>query len=383
MIKKNLVILFVIVYFFKNAQAQEQTSIGKSAKATLMGNAYTAIAEDEYSLFYNPAILGRNKSVSFAPINPQFAVTNALESLDKFKNFPKSNAVAIANRILEIPLTLEASVMPNLKMGNFGFNLIANSKTNIVLKNAIHPTLDINYRYDRGVIFGYAYTIGSGAMSTRPQKSQKASTTSGKRFSIGGALKRIEREGIKGQYDLFGTTLLNTVNSGATSIDDIKRALGYSIGVAWGGDLGIDYVQSSGRSTFSAGFSMLDIGDLHFNKTEGNGHVPIQEMSTNLGIGYKQDLGIIDYTLSADFKPLLSGIDWERKMHFGVELSLPLFTFYGGWNEGYLSYGTSFYFWPFKVTAGFYGVEIGAKYKEREAKRAVIYLSLFDFSFDI
>jgi hypothetical protein len=380
---KNVVLNILLLIVAFQVKAQEQTSIGKSPKATLMGNAYTAIAEDEYSLFYNPALLGRNKSVSFNPINPQFSVTNALESLDKFKDFPKSDPVAIANRILDVPLTLEASIMPGLKMGNFGFNLLASNKTNIVLKNAIHPALDINYRYDRGFIFGYAYTMGSGAMSSRPKKSKKTSTTNGKRISIGAAVKRIEREGIQDQYDLFGTTLLNTVNSGATSIDEIKRALGYTIGVAWGGDLGIDYVQSSGRSTFSAGFSMLDIGDLQFRKTEGTGNVPMQEMTTNLGFGYKQDLGIIDYTLSADFKPLLSGVDWERKMHFGVELSLPLFTFYGGWNEGYLSYGTSFYFWPFKVTAGFYGVEIGAKYKEREAKRAVIYLSLFDFSFDI
>jgi len=35
-----------------------------------------------------------------------------------------------------------------------------------------------------------------------------------------------------------------------------------------------------------------------------------------------------------------------------------------------------------KVTAGFYDLELGSTYKQTKSRRFIIYLSLFDFSFD-
>ena len=106
-------------------------------------------------------------------------------------------------------------------------------------------------------------------------------------------------------------------------------------------------------------------------------------MMINSGVAYKQDLGIIDYTLSADLHPMNSSIDFSRKFHFGSELSLPLLTINAGWSEGYLSYGASVKLWPIKITTGFYGVEVGSKFREQVAKRFILYLSLFDFSIDL
>jgi hypothetical protein len=268
-------------------------------------------------------------------------------------------------------------------MAQFGFNLFASSKTNIVLRNAIHPILDVDYRYDRGFIAGYAFNIGSGAFSSRIKKSAKSKITTGNRFSVGLAVKHMNRQGLSDQFDLFGTTLLNKINSGATDIQDLKEALGYSRGDAWGVDIGTEYAYSSGRSLFTAGLSILDVGDTQFNVTEGTGDVPKQEMTVNSGIAFKQDFFLFDYTLALDIKPITSSIDTARKFHVGTELSLPLVTLNAGWSEGYLSYGGSVKLWPVKVTAGFYGIEVGNKFKEQEAKRFVVYVSLFDFSFDM
>lgn len=373
-------ITFIIAF---NLGAQEVSHIGRSPRALLMGNAYTAIADDEYSLFYNPASLGRNKGVSFTPLNPSFVGTNALDDMDRFKDFPKDDPVEISNRLLNYPVTIQASIFPGFKVGQFGLSLFATSKTNVVLRNAIHPTLDVDYRYDRGFIAGYAYNIGSGAYSSKIKKSAKQKITSGKRISFGAAIKHMTRQGIDDQYDLFGTTLLNIINSGDTDIDDIKKALGYSTGKAWGVDVGAEYAISSGRSLLTAGFSILDIGDTQFNRTEGTGKVPKQEMTINTGVGFKQDYGFFDYTLSMDIAPLNGPTTLGRKFHFGSEFAIPLLSFHGGWSEGYLSYGATAKFWPVKVTAGFYGVEVGSKFKEQEAKRFVFYVSLFDFSIDL
>ena len=364
-------------------QAQEVSYLGRSPRALLMGDAYTAIADDEYTLFYNPAALGRNKGVSFTPLAPSLGGTNALDDMDRFDNFPQKDPAAIAQRILNYPVTIQASIFPGLKLGTFGFNLFATSKTNIVLRNAIHPALDVDYKYDRGFVAGYAYNIGSGAFSQKIKKSNKEKLTSGRRISFGVAVKHMNRQGISDQYDLFGTKLLNKINSGATDIEDLKEALGYSKGKAWGVDIGSEYAISSGRSLLTAGFSILDIGDTQFTKTEGIGDVPLQEMRINTGVAYKQDFGFFDYTLSMDMHPLNATIPFGRKFHMGAELSLPLLTFHGGWSGGYLSYGATVKFWPLKVTGGFYGTEVGYKFKEQEAKRFIVYVSLFDFSIDL
>ncbi len=348
-----------------------------------MGDAYTAVADDEYTLFYNPAALGRNKSVTFTPLNPSIGGTNLLKDPDKFKAFPKSDPSAIADRILNYPISLQASAFPGLKMAGFGISLFASSKTNMVLRNAIHPILDVDYRYDRGFVAGYAHSFGSGASATRIKKTSKQKITSGKRLSFGIGVKHINREGMDDQYDLFGTTLLNKINSGSTDMSDLKEALGYSKGKAWGVDLGTEFAYSRGRGLFTAGLSILDVGGTRFTKTQGIGEVPDQLMTVNSGIAYKEDFGFFDYTLSADLRPLNTADDFSRKFHFGSEFSFPLITLNAGWSEGYVSYGGTLKLWPVKLTAGFYGIEVGSKFREQEAKRFIVYISLFDFSFDI
>lgn len=380
--KKNFLILFILI-FTRDIIAQEVGYIGRSPKALLMGDAFTGIADDEYTLLYNPAALGKNKGVSLTSIDPSFGGVNVLGDLDRFKNFPKADAAGIAERILNYPVSLQASVFPGIKMMSFGFNLFASTKTNLILRNAINPVLNVDYRYDKGFITGFAWNLGSGAFSSRIKKSAKTQVTAGNRLSLGVAFKFINREGLSDQFDLFGTTLLNKINSGATDLASLKQALGYSKGKGYGADIGAEYAISSGNSLFTSGISILDVGNTRFRKTQGTGDVPYQEMSINTGAAFKQDFGIFDYTLSADFRPINQTIDFSRKFHFGTEIGLPLVTAYAGWSEGYVSYGASVKFWPVKLTAGFYGVEIGSKYREQEAKRFVVYLSLFDFSFDI
>lgn len=382
-------ILFRATLFFSifstSVFAQEVNYLARSPRALLMGDAYTAIADDEFTLFYNPAALGRNKGVSFTLIDPTIGITDALSEQDRFKNFPSGAgaAPAITERIMDFPVYLQAGVFPTLKMGQFGFTLFANSKSSFMLRNATNPELDVNYRYDRGFIFGFAHNIGTGAYSSRIKKSSKTTVTAGTRLSFGFAVKHMNRQGLADQFDLFGTTVLNKINSGATDINSLKDAFGYSKGSGWGYDLGAEYTISSGRKSLTSALSILDIGDTRFNKTEGTGHVPKQDMMINSGIAYKHDLGLIDYTLTADIHPMNTGIDFGRKFHFGSELSLPLVTLNAGWSEGYLSYGGSVKLWPVKITTGFYGVEVGSKYREQVARRFILYVSLFDFSIDL
>lgn len=360
-----------------NLFAQEVIHIGRSPKALILGDAYTARADDEYTLFYNPAALGRNSGVQITPLNPSVGVTNALDEVDRFKDFPSSDPALIADRLLGFPVYVQAGVFPGLKMASFGFNLFAQSRTSFLLQNATHPAIDLDYRVDRGFVAGFAYNIGSGGIFSGKKRA------TGNRTSIGISLKHSQREGVKGLFDLFGTDLLSKITDNSSSIDDIRNSIGWSKGKGWGVDLGVEQSFASTFSEFTWAASVLDVGGTNFRKVSGTGSVPEQDMYVNAGVNWKQSLGPFAYSLSVDAAALNIYMPFSRKLHAGLEIEVPFVSFLGGYSEGYVSYGAEVTFWPFKLLAGFYSAESGVELKEFESKRAVFQLNLFDIDIDL
>ncbi len=357
----------------------ERHYLMRSPQALLMGDAFTARADDEYTLFYNPAGLGRTKGVSLTPLNPDLGLTNALTELDRFQNFP-TTAAGISDRLMGFPVYLHAAGAPNVKMGGFGLSLFANSSTSLILRNSVHPVLDMNYYYDRGFVMGYAYSWGTAG---KKKKKKDAAPTSGVRTSVGASIKQFKRSALVREFNLFGTSMLNTLaDSSNNSVAKIKNALGYSEGTGWGADLGLEHSITNGNSELSFGLSAQDIGDIYFKRLQGTGVIPNQEMSLNAGVTWRQDFKIFDYSLSVDAHPLNHYLPLGRRLHVGAEFGIPLVRAYTGWSQGYLSYGLSFDIFIFKMMAGFYNVELGNEFKEEKGSRALLYISLFDFSFD-
>ena len=200
---------FSIFIFAFSLSAKEFSYLARSPEGLLMGDAYTAIADDEYTLFYNPAALGRNKGVNSTFINPTVGLPDVYNDLNKFQHFP-STAAGISNKIMEYPIYTQTGIFPTIKMAHFGMTLFADNKLSLVLHNAISPTVDLNYRYDRGFIAGAAYNYGTGAFSEKAKKRAKAKLNVGERYSFGFAVKHMNRQGVEDQFDLFGTTLLNS-----------------------------------------------------------------------------------------------------------------------------------------------------------------------------
>ena len=201
-----------------------------------MGDAYTAVADDSHTLFYNPAGLGRHSGVSLNLINPSLEVPDVLDKdiknlkfglKDTYENFPDAPE-DIAKEILGTPIYLRLGGTPTIKMERFAFTLLANSKTNIVLENQVFPNLSVDYRYDRGFMMGYAHPVWGNS--------------SGKNTTyIGASIKHVNRQGLKGDFDLFGPKLLKIIED-SDSYKDIRNNLGYSKGDGWGCDLGMEHV---------------------------------------------------------------------------------------------------------------------------------------------
>lgn len=348
----------------------------RSPYALLMGDAFTAKADDNYTLFYNPAALSKNGGVEFYLVNFKLGLTNVISDLDKFSSLSSDPSELTAD-LTGFPIYIAASGVPTLKFGPFGLTLFASFNSSMTLRNSVHPYLDVDHRYDRGFIMGYAHTLGQGGMFKRGKKTGGASTT------IGLSVKHMNREGVKKGYDIFGTSLLSKITSGAVSdYGSFKTALGYSKGDAWGWDIGVDQTFSTGNSSLNFSLVASDVMDTDFTITSGTNPLPSQKMIVSSGVSYQYKMALLDFSVNMDFKPVLADVPFARKLHFGFDFGIPMIRAMIGFNEGYLSYGARINLWPFVLTAGFYGVELGNEYRQLKGSRLIIYLSLLDFSFD-
>ncbi len=148
----------LIICMSSSLLAEEDRTLARSPRGLLMGDAYTSIANDEFTLFYNPAILARHKGFSFYPLNPSLTVTNVLGDTDRFTDLgddPNDFAAAA----FDFPVHIGVDYSPGFKMGRFGLTALVNYNTNFNLQNQVTPSLDVDHRFDRGFVMGYAHPL--------------------------------------------------------------------------------------------------------------------------------------------------------------------------------------------------------------------------------
>ncbi len=348
----------------------------RSPYALLKGDAYTAEAADYTLLFYNPAALSRGELFKVSALNLGIGASNPLKDLDRFDDFPDT-AEEITERFLGFPIYAHLGLMPFLKLGPFGFSYIAHSQASLVLQNATYPQLDLNYRYYRGFVFGYAYDWISGIEGSFQEKKKK-----GLHLSTAVSVKKLDIEVIDETFDIFSVDLYNRFNKNFSDPSEIRNILGSSRGSGWGFDAAMELGWLGEGTSLIGALSLLDIGDTKFVRASGTSTIPDQSAIAALGFHFKQDLGFFDYSINFDLHPLFSKLPFGRKTHFGFDFGLPFARGLLGLNGGHLSYGVEVNIYFFKLLAGLYDIEMGVHKGDQKSKRAVLYLSLLDFSID-
>ncbi len=346
----------------------------RSPHGLLMGDAWTAVSNDEFTLFYNPAALGRHqRDFSIAPLNPTITGTNVLDDLDRYEDLPDT-PVGMADLMMNEPLHAAVGVAPGFKLFNFGFSFIASESADMLMRNRIHPMLDVDYRSDRGFVTGVALPLGPGRLGRK--------VTSGHQTSLGLAAKYIKRRGVADTFSLTGADLDILLQDGEAG--EIAERLGVVEGDAWGFDAGFEHVIRSGPHQFVVGLAALDITTTEFEvePNDDDKTVAPNRDQVNLGMAWMVRTSMFKSTFSMDIRELNREQDFLQRFRAGIELGVPFLSVLGGWNAGYYSYGAALDLGLMKVSAGFYGVEAGGGYRRLESERFVIYLSLFDFSFD-
>ncbi len=339
-----------------------------------MGDAFTAVNDDAFTLFYNPASLGRHKSnFVLNPLNPQLSGSNLLSDMDRFKNFPKDPGGA-SNVLIDYPVHGSAGIAPGFKIFNVGVSFLASESFDVLLRNRAHPMLDLDLRSDKGVMVGVGIPLGSARLNKK--------SSSGSQTTFGLTAKYLERSGLRDTLALTGPTVLDSLNQ--DDLNKLLKSLGRVKGIGYGFDAGFEHVAKSGNTQLIIGLSALDITSTKFHEQKTAERLQVSDIKNqvNLGLAAGQDFGLFHYIFSVDIRGLNDQMDEGKRLRLGAQAAIPGLKLMAGMNSGYYSYGLTTDLAFMKVTAGFYDVEMGSKFKQTQSKRFLIYLSLFDFSFD-
>lgn len=361
---KTLFFTLLSVLFLSEAFALNDRYFARSPKGLLMGDAYTSIADDEYTLYYNPAILARNKGLSFWAINPSITASNPLDKEDRFGETGDTTS-EFTDNFFNFPLHVGVNGAPGFKLGGFGLTAVLNHQTNFTLQNQFTPMLDIDHHYDRGFIAGYAAPLT-------------------KDLALGVSVKYIQRESVFGTYNLVSPRVLDAI--AAEEFEDVLDAFGRTNGSGWGVDLGLDYVKVKKNQMFTAGFALIDAYTLlHTDSNEEDREVQTQPLKANFGASYTIKGKILGFKVSSDIRNLEdSEMSFKKRFKLGTELILsPALSALAGVNSGQYSYGIKLNLGILQTYAGFYGVDIGEEVGQQTSNRAVLYVSLFDFNYEI
>lgn len=369
-------ILFSIIIFLIQSQiyAFDYPYTMRSPEGLVMGDAYTAVNADEFTLFYNPASLGRHKKdFTFYPFNPQFNGTNIFNDVQRFKEF-QNGEIKASEVLMDYPIHASAGIAPGFKLFNVGVSFFASENYDLLLRNNSHPMLDMDIHSDKGILIGTGIPIGKSRVNRQSQ--------SGSQTSLGLSFKYIERKGFRETIALLSPEVAQALSS--DGIEDLLDSFDRVKGVGYGFDAGIEHVVRKGSSQFILGLSALDIGGIEFREESHPDRIQVSDIrdQLNLGIAVGQDFKFVHYILSADARGLNEETDFGKRIRLGAQIGIPGFNFMGGINSGYYSIGASVDLIFMKLTAGLYGLELGTNYQQTKSSRFVVYLSLFDFSFD-
>lgn len=324
-----------------------------------MGGAFTAVADDENAMFYNPA--GLNKIDGFGRVdllNPLVALsTNTLDFSKDMQDIGDAQtdaeqatlAADLLDKWMGEHLHARASVFPNLTFHNFGVGVLGQA----MFDGEVHSPAGSNTLKLRG---GYDVAgLVSGAMGFSPF---------GSTLRVGVTGKFIQRSLLDQSY-----TANDLVQQDGIDIDrDLLDGSGF--GFDAGVILGLPLPLSP-----SVGVTVQNIGDVDL------GDAGILPQQVNAGIALEPSMPFGRLTLAADMldmtKALGTDNDMAKRLHAGAEFAFPaVLSLRAGMNQGYLAAGATIDFRILKIAYAYSIEEAGAFAGQSPDRRHVAQVSL-------
>ena len=336
--------------------------VRQSIRARGMGNAFTAIANDEFALYYNPAGLQSVQVYMFEIASLQGTanqklidlVGNALETASNEELADSFSDVAGKRYYAEGGLSGLSITGPG-----WGYSIFANAVADIAVNNPTVPFFDVRVYGQIGALTGVGYSLMNYELD------------------VGVAIKVVRRIGVQRTFHIvdFAPALRGEFDDLIDSGSDVT-AYAPDVGVIYHYDRYHDYPLK---------FAVVaqNIGGLDFDAA---GEVP---MTINVGASTEVEMLGFDVTFAADELDLLGAQDTERDKSYvqdlklGVEAGLfklfnghHLVSFRFGRNGVYNAFGFSLNVFGLKIDYAQWSEEVGSFAGSQEDQRQAIKITL-------
>jgi len=322
------------------------------ARATGMGNAFIALADDATSIFYNPAGLAKNKSVRFHLVDTQLLVDN-MDSLTRLKNAVFDGQTE--NALNPDKQSLGFSFKPTLITPYFGLSLYSHGFGLFELQSLQGENAEVFALNDLGAALAFGIPFSDY-------------------FSFGFGIKAIQRTSIelnKPVSELLAELGLDSLSVTSDPWTALKRysTVGYGFPLSAGFLITLPQVtRSSPVIQFAA--TAENLGGTSFSKT-GDANAPGRiDTSYHLGslLQYPLNKKFV-LNLTTDLRDQFRGLSFLKTFHTGAELRHKFFGVRAGLSEGYATYGFSLEFPPHtKLHFSSYAKETGENLWEKQKR---------------
>lgn len=348
------VVFFLVVYSASYAADISRHFTG--IRPLGMGGAFTAVANDENALFYNPAGLDRVEKFSFALINPYAQVgENGLDAFEDFSDadMDKTSEVAdVLRKHMGKNINLKVAAMPYFVKHRFGLSLLGQAEANFEARNPAFPEMKVDTKASGSVNVGYGRQVLKSKLKDRGE------------FRVGFGLKFVHMERLSRIYtsaDIASNNFEDTLD------DDLMKGSGL------GFDLGTMY-------TFNTKFKptvALAVNDFTDTDMGDAGEIP---QTLNFGVSATHKLAFVDLTAAFDWRDITANAgedsDVFKRLHMGLEAKMPILTLRTGLYQGYGSFGASINFKLLKLEYANYAEELGSFAGQKVDRRHVAQISL-------
>jgi hypothetical protein len=357
---KTLPIILVVFFLLGSvASAKRLPTIYTGVRALGMGGAFTAVANDENALFYNPAGISKIKTFELGLLNPVIEVSKG--SLDLYSDAADSD-LSDTGEITDLlrdyvgeTQHLRFSLTPHMGL-NFGGNAAAlisglgSATLDAEIRNPVYPEVHTDVIVDYGLVGGIGVNI---------------LPIPGLRVGVAG--KMITRSSLSEVYtaaDLASDTFEDDFE------DDMEDGAGISA------DIGVIYtIQNNPFFDFDIGLVAQNVPSMDMEDAE--------DIDTQYNLGFAIGKEILGFSFigAFDWMDFTNNIgdddDLGKRLHAGLEVQLPiLLAARVGVNQGYFTAGATVDFWVLKLDVATYGEEVGVGAGQKEDRRYVAQLTL-------
>ena len=353
--KRISVLLLLFLFVATLVHAREYPNFFRGIRPLGMGGAFTAVADDENALFYNPAGLS-DQSLRIGIFNPLIEVGE--DSIELYQDIEDTD-LDDAEEVVELLRDhmgenqhLRAAINPyglwSIAGVGVGVAGIGQTSFDTEIHNPIWPELETRFIVDYGLLGGAGLKLPITGLQ------------------LGVAAKFISRESL---FETYTAADIASEDFDFVVDDDIESGSGVGL------DIGLIYTLGIPFGDLSCGVVVQNIPEMEMSDAED---ILTQ---VNAGVALKPDFKVVSATFALDYMDIGDNIgeenDLAKRLHFGAEVNLlDWVALRAGFNQGYLTAGVTLDLWIFRLDVATFAEEIGAYGGQREDRRYLAQISI-------